>query len=221
MQPARSRSARLAAAMPMAPVALAVCALAGLLALPAAPARAAPQIGAPAPAFTGVDSTGKSHSLADFRGKTVVLEWTNHDCPFVVKHYGSGNMQALQREATAAGVVWLAVISSAPGEQGHVSGAEAIRIAGERRAAPSATILDPDGSIGRAYDARTTPHMYVIDPAGTLVYMGGIDDKPSADKADIPAAKNYVRAALDDLRAGRPVATPTSRPYGCSVKYRS
>lgn len=207
----RLRSAHVAAA----------AVVAALVAWPGASLQAAPQVGAPAPAWTGVDSNGKSHSLSDFRGKTVVLEWTNHDCPYVMKHYGSDNMQALQRDATANGVVWLAVISSAPGEQGHVSGAEANRIAKERKAAPTATILDPDGTIGRAYGARTTPHMYVIDGNGTLVYMGGIDDRPTADKADVAGAKNFVRAALDDLAAGRAVATQTSRPYGCSVKYKS
>lgn len=195
--------------------------LAATFSWPLAAAEADPRVGAPAPAFTATDSNGGSHSLADFRGKTVVLEWTNHDCPYVIKHYGSGNMQALQRDATAAGVVWLAVISSAPGEQGHLSGAGANAIAAERKAAPTAILLDPDGTLGRAYAARTTPHMYVIDAAGTLVYMGGIDDRPTADKADVPGAKNFVRAALDDIAAGRPVATPTSRPYGCSVKYRS
>lgn len=195
--------------------------LAAALAWPLATANAAPQVGAPAPAFTATDSNGVTHSLADFRGKTVVLEWTNHDCPFVIKHYATDNMQALQRAATATGVVWLAVISSAPGEQGHVSGAEANRIAAERKAAPTAILLDPDGTVGRAYAARTTPHMYIIDAAGTLVYMGGIDDRPTADKADVPGATNFVRAALDDIAAGRPVATPTSRPYGCSVKYKS
>jgi peroxiredoxin len=188
---------------------------------PAVAADAGPQVGAPAPLFSGVDSNGNPRSLAEFRGKTVVLEWTNHDCPYVIKHYGSGNMQALQRDATARGVVWLAVISSAQGEQGYVSGPEANRIVADRQAAPTATILDPDGTIGRAYGARTTPHMYIIDGAGTLVYMGGIDDRPTTDKADIAGARNFVRAALDDMTAGRPVGTPTSRPYGCSVKYNS
>jgi peroxiredoxin len=188
---------------------------------PAVPVEAAPQIGAPAPGFTAVDSNGNPRSLAEFRGKTVVLEWTNHDCPYVVKHYGSGNMQALQRYATAQGAIWLAVISSSPGEQGYVSGAEANRIAADRKAAPTAILLDPEGTVGGAYGARTTPHMYVIDGAGTLVYMGGIDDRPTANPADIAGAKNFVRAALDDMAAGRPVATQTSRPYGCSVKYKS
>lgn len=182
-------------------------------------AQAAPTIGQPAPAFTGVDSNGKTRSLADFKGKTVVLEWTNHDCPYVMKHYGADNMQALQKQAAADGVIWLTVISSAPGKQGHVSPEEANRIAAERGARPRAIVLDPEGAIGRAYDARTTPHMYVIDGDGTLVFMGGIDDRPTADRADVEGANNYVVAALADVSAGRAVQTPTSRPYGCSVKY--
>lgn len=186
---------------------------------PGKTALAAPSVGQPAPVFTGVDTTGKSHSLADFEGKTVVLEWTNHDCPYVMKHYGSGNMQALQKQAAADGVVWLTVISSASGKQGHVSPDQANRIAAERGASPAAILLDPEGAIGRAYDARTTPHMYVIDGAGTLVYMGGIDDRPTADRADVDGANNHVVAALADVAAGREVRTPTSRPYGCSVKY--
>jgi peroxiredoxin len=182
-------------------------------------ALATPSVGQPAPAFTGVDTAGTTHSLADFMGKTVVLEWTNHDCPYVMKHYGSGNMQALQKRAEADGAVWLTVISSAPGKQGHVSPEQADRIAAERGAGPTAILLDPEGAIGRAYDARTTPHMYVIDGDGTLVYRGGIDDRPTADRADVEGANNYVTAALADLSAGRDVQTPTSRPYGCSVKY--
>lgn len=183
------------------------------------PAFAEPKVGKAAPDFTAVDSNGKSHSLADFRGKTVVLEWTNHGCPFVQKHYGTGNMQALQREAMDKDVVWLSVISSAPGRQGYVEGVEANRLSKERDAVPTAVLLDPKGKVGRSYDARTTPHMYVIDAAGKLVYMGGIDDRPTANWADVEGATNYVRAALDDVAAGRPVATPTARPYGCSVKY--
>lgn len=182
-------------------------------------AAAAPKIGAGAPAFEAMDSNGKMHSLADFKGKTVVLEWTNHDCPYVVKHYSTGNMQALQRDAVADGIVWLSVISSAPGRQGYVEGEEANRLSKKRDAAPSVVLLDPNGKVGRSYDARTTPHMYVIDAAGTLVYMGGIDDRPTTNRADIEGATNYVRAALADMAAGRPVATPVSRPYGCSVKY--
>ena len=149
----------------------------------------------------------------------MVLEWTNHGCPFVQKHYGTGNMQALQRDAADKGIVWLSVISSAPGLQGYVEGKEANRLSRERDAVPTAVLLDPKGKVGRSYDARTTPHMYVIDAAGTLVYMGGIDDRPTANWADVDGATNYVRAALDDVAAGRPVATPTARPYGCSVKY--
>ncbi|NBC34869.1 MAG: redoxin domain-containing protein [Alphaproteobacteria bacterium] len=185
------------------------------------PAYAAPTIDTPAPGFTGTDSEGGTHSLADYRGRVVILEWTNHQCPYVQKHYGTGNMQALQREAADAGHVWLSVISSAPGLQGHVEPGRANALTAERNAAPSAVILDPSGDIGRLYDARTTPHMYVIDPAGTLVYRGGIDDRPTARWSDVEGATNHVRQALADLAAGRPVATPVTRPYGCSVKYGS
>ncbi|MBK8908565.1 MAG: thioredoxin family protein [Rhodospirillales bacterium] len=183
-------------------------------------ARAVPTVGAPAPAFSATDSNGNDHALADYRGRVVVLEWTNHDCPYVGKHYGAGNMQALQKRATADGIVWLSVISSAPGTQGHVSGVEANRLTESRGAAPTAILLDPDGTVGRAYDARTTPHMYVVDADGTLVYMGGIDDRPTTRQADIPGATNYVTTALSDLAADRDVQVPTSRPYGCSVKYK-
>jgi peroxiredoxin len=177
------------------------------------------QVGEPAPDFQGVDTRDKTHRLADYRGKTVVLEWTNHDCPYVRKHYGAGNMQAQQRAAAEQGVVWLSVISSAPGKQGYVSPAEADELTASRDAAPEAVILDPSGEIGRAYGARTTPHMYIIDAAGTLVYMGGIDSNPSANAGDIPGATQYVRVALDELAAGKPVSDPVTRPYGCSVKY--
>lgn len=180
---------------------------------------AKPEIGAPAPAFTGTDTSGQSWSLDDLQGKTVVLEWTNHDCPYVRKHYSGGNMQALQREATGNGILWLSVISSAPGKQGHVSPAEADALTRQRDAAPTAVLLDPDGTIGRAYGAQTTPHLFVIDGSGTLVYMGGIDDQPTTDPADIAGATNYVSAALADLAAGEPVRAPVTRPYGCSVKY--
>lgn len=189
------------------------------LALVAVGAGAAPRVGAPAPDFEGVDTQGQVHRVVDYRGKTVVLEWTNHDCPFVRKHYGAGNMQAQQREAQAQGVVWLSVISSAPGKQGNVSPAEADELTRSRDAAPQAVILDPAGTIGRAYAARTTPHMYIIDAAGTLVYMGGIDSIPTAEPDDIARATQYVRVALQDLAAGRPVGTPVTQPYGCSVKY--
>jgi len=180
---------------------------------------AAPEVGKPAPDFTGVDTTGKTWKLSDLKGKPVILEWTNHDCPYVRKHYSSGNMQALQNEATGEGYVWLSVISSAPGKQGHVSPAEADELTESRGAAPTAVLLDETGEIGRAYAARTTPHMYIIDPEGTLIYMGGIDDIRTSDPADIPKAKNYVRAAMADRAAGRAVAQGVTPPYGCSVKY--
>ena len=157
--------------------------------------------------------------LSDFHGKTVVLEWTNDGCPYVKKHYGSGNMQSLQKDAAAKGIVWLTVISSAPGKQGYVDGAGANGLTASRGAAPAAVLLDPEGAVGHLYDARTTPHMFIVDKDGTLVYMGGIDDKPATEAADIPGAKNYVRAALDEIAAGKPVAEAVTRPYGCSVKY--
>lgn len=181
---------------------------------------AALRVGEPAPGFEGVDTGGNVHRLADYRGKTVVLEWTNHDCPYVRKHYGAGNMQAQQREAAAQGVVWLSIISSAPGKQGHVSPEAAEELTRKRKAAPLAVILDSEGRIGRAYHARTTPHMFIIDATGVLVYMGGMDSISTASPDDIPQATQYVRAALQELAAGKPVSTPVTRPYGCSVKYR-
>ena len=189
------------------------------LALVAGSAIAAPRVGEPAPDFTGVDTQGKTHRLADYRGKTVVLEWTNHDCPYVRKHYSAGNMQKQQREAVAQGVIWLSVISSAPGQQGHVSPAEADELTRSRQAAPHAVLLDPEGRIGRAYGAKTTPHLYLIDEAGKLVYTGGIDSITTADPADIPQATQYVRVALKERAAGQPISAPVTRPYGCSVKY--
>jgi peroxiredoxin len=184
----------------------------------AAPAVAAPQIGQPAPPFRVVDSNGKQRSLADFKGRTVVLEWTNAECPFVKKHY-AGNMQALQKAAAKDGVAWLTINSGAPGKQGHVDGAGANAVIKAKGAAPTAYLLDPTGAIGRAYEAKTTPHMYIVDPAGKLVYMGGIDDTPTANPADVKTAKNYVTAALADLKAKRPVQVASSKPYGCAVKY--
>jgi len=182
-------------------------------------AAAAPVLGQPAPAFTAVDADGKSRSLAEFKGKTVVLEWTNQGCPYVQKHYNSGAMQRLQKQATADGVVWLTVISSAPGFQGHLTGPQAKQWKAKARAHSTDVLLDPDGVVGRAYDARTTPHMFVVDKTGALVYMGGIDDRPYADPASLKGAKNYVAAALADVKAGRPVAQAATKPYGCSVKY--
>lgn len=187
--------------------------------LPALPALASPEIGAPAPAFQAKDSNGKTVNLADLRGKLVVLEWSNHDCPFVVKHYRSANMQALQKEATKDGVVWLTVISSAPGTQGYVEPAEANALTAKRDAAPSNVLLDPTGVIGKAYGAQTTPHLYIVDPAGQLVYKGGIDSIPSASKGDIAKADNYVKLAFADLAAGRKLAHASTKPYGCSIKY--
>jgi hypothetical protein len=188
-------------------------------ALIAAPAHAVATVGQPAPAFAAADSKGRPVSLAALRGKTVVLEWTNAQCPFVEKFYGSGAMQRLQANAARGGVVWLTVNSGAPGKQGHVTPAQAEAILSKARAAPAHYVLDPRGTVGRAYGATTTPHMYVINPAGTLVYAGGIDDRPTADPADIPGARNFVTLALADLAAGRPVGAPTAKPYGCSVKY--
>lgn len=182
-------------------------------------AQAAVQLGAPAPDFSLPGADGKTYQLQDLRDKTVVLEWTNHDCPFVRKHYDSGNMQQLQKDYTAQGVVWLSVISSAPGKQGHVDAATAQSLTQERKAAPTAVLLDESGDVGRLYEAKTTPHMYIIDAAGKLVYMGGIDDKNSTQTSDIASAKPYVRLALDELLAGKPISLGLTRPYGCSVKY--
>ncbi|KQT19568.1 alkyl hydroperoxide reductase [Methylobacterium sp. Leaf399] len=194
---------------------------AALLTLPLAAKAAGLQIGKPAPVFTATDADGKAVRLSDYAGKTVVLEWTNHDCPFVKKMYGGQAMQALQKKWTEAGVVWLTVISSAPGEQGAVEGQEANRLTQERGAAPTAVVLDTTGTVGKAYDARTTPQMVVITGDGTLVYNGAIDDKPTANLDDLKTAKNYVDAALTEVAAGKPVSVKTSKPYGCSVKYSS
>jgi peroxiredoxin len=182
-------------------------------------ADAAPMLGQPAPAFTAVDSNGASRSLAEFKGKTVVLEWTNAECPYTRKHYESGNMQKLQQEATSSGVVWLSVISSAPGKQGYVSGPEANALTTSRGAHPTAVLLDPAGTVGREYEAQTTPHMFVIDKTGVLRYMGAIDDKPIASPASLIGARNYVREALAEVASGKPVAVASTEPYGCSVKY--
>ncbi|MFT7722669.1 MAG: redoxin domain-containing protein [Roseateles sp.] len=182
-------------------------------------ALAGAAVDAPAPAFTATTADGQSVSLADYRGRTVVLEWTNHDCPYVRKHYGSGNMQKQQQAAAAQGVVWLQVISSAPGQQGFVDGATARRLNAERGAAPAATLLDPQGALGRAYGAQTTPHLYVIRPDGRLAYKGGIDSIATAQADDIARAEPYVTQALAAVAAGRPVEKASTRPYGCSVKY--
>jgi peroxiredoxin len=182
-------------------------------------AWAAARVGTAAPPFTTTATTGTSLSLADYRGQVVVLEWTNHECPYVRKHYESGNMQALQKEATGQGVTWLTIISSAPGAEGHVSPGQADELTGKRHASPTAVLLDPTGVVGQLYGATNTPHMYVIDRAGTLVYAGAIDDRPTSRRSDVAGAQNYVRAALASVAAGQPVKTPITRAYGCTVKY--
>jgi len=184
-------------------------------------AFAAATVDQPAPAFKATAADGSSIDLASLRGKTVVLEWTNHDCPFVRKHYDSGNIPTLQKEAAAKGVVWLQVISSAPGEQGFVDGPTAAKLNSSRGAAPAGTLLDPSGQIGKLYGAQTTPHLYIITPEGQLAYKGGIDSIATAKKEDIAKADSYVRLALADLAAGRKVAQASTRPYGCAVKYGS
>ena len=173
-----------------------------------------------APEFTAIDSNGKSHKLSDFKGKTVVLEWTNDGCPYVRKHYSSGNMQAIQQDATDKGVVWLSVISSAKGEQGFVDGVGANKLTVDRKAKPTAVLLDPEGTVGRAYGAKTTPHMYIIDGSGKLVYNGAIDDKPTSNVTDIKSARPYVKEALAAVAEGKAVAIAATRAYGCSVKYQ-
>jgi hypothetical protein len=185
----------------------------------AAPALAQAGVGKPAPDFTLMDSTGKSHTLSAYRGQHVVLEWVNFGCPFVRKHYDSGNMQRLQKAYTGKGVVWLSINSSAAGKQGHHTPAEINAALARHGAAPTAYLVDAAGTTGHAYGARTTPHMFVVNPAGTIVYAGGIDDRPSTDVADIEGATNYVRAALDEVLAGKAVSVADTKPYGCSVKY--
>jgi peroxiredoxin len=189
-----------------------------LAALPAL-AETAPAPNTPAPNFTGQTAQGQEISLDQFKGRIVVLEWTNKDCPFVHKMYDSGAMQALQADATAKGVEWISINSSAPGKQGAVDGKQALAVASDRHAHPSDIVLDPTGRIGHLYGAKTTPDMVVIDKTGLIAYEGAIDDHPSTDTADIPGAKNYVKMALDDLASGKPVETAETEPYGCSIKY--
>lgn len=193
--------------------------LAAAIALAAPAAHAAPVVGQAAPAFTAKDADGKTRSLSEFNGKTVVLEWTNDGCPYVQKHYKSGAMQGLQKSAAKDGVVWLTLISSAPGKQGYLEGAQARGWKATNGAGSTALLLDPTGQVGHAYEAKTTPHMYIVDKTGKLVYMGGIDDKPTADPVSLKGANNYVSAALSDIKAGRAVSTPVSKPYGCTIKY--
>lgn len=181
--------------------------------------REALEPGTPAPAFTATDSAGKTISLASLKGRTVVLEWSNDGCPYVRKHYDSGTMQRLQADATRAGTVWLTVISSAPGKQGHLNALEADTLTAERKAKPTSVLLDPKGQLGRLYGATTTPHVFLIDAAGVLRYAGAIDDKPSANPSSLQGARPYLREALEAVAAGKPVPVASSRPYGCSVKY--
>lgn len=182
-------------------------------------ASAAPVIGQPAPAFEAKDGSGKPVNLGDYRGKPVVLEWTNSGCPYVQHAYKSGVMPELQRQAAKEGVVWLTVFSSAPGKQGYMQGGEVGAWKQQTDASPADVVLDPSGTVGRTYAAKTTPHMFVVDAKGMLVYMGGFDDKPSTKPDDAKTAHNFVRAALDDVKAGRPVRNAVTRPYGCAVKY--
>ncbi len=182
-------------------------------------AAEAPKVGAPAPGFSLPDSHGQTESLGKYKGKYVVLEWFNPGCPFVQKHYKSENMQALQKEFTGKGVVWLTIDSSAPGKQGNLSPEEANKQMSDWKMKSTALLLDPKGKVGHEYAATNTPHMFVIDPEGKLIYSGAIDSKPTTDPDDIKSANNYVKAALDEAMAGKPVATPTSRAYGCSIKY--
>jgi peroxiredoxin len=186
-----------------------------LLVMPLFSAR----VGEPAPNFTAVDSNGKTHKLSDYRGKVVVLEWHNQGCPFTRKHYESGNMQKLQKEWTAKGVVWFTVISSAPGQQGYVTADQENEYLIRTNASPTAALLDAKGEVGHLYGAKTTPQMFVINQAGVLVYDGAIDDKPTTEQSDIEGAKNFISLTLQEVTAGKPVAMATTRPYGCSVKY--
>ena len=179
----------------------------------------AAKVGEAAPDFSAGDSNGQLQKLSSYRGKFVVLEWHNQGCPYTRKHYETGNMQKLQKEWTGKGVVWLTVISSAPGKQGYVTASEENDYLRRTNASPSAVLLDPKGDVGRLYGAKTTPHMYIIDPQGNLIYNGAIDDRPTADQSDVAGAKNYVSQALQEATAGKPVSEASTTPYGCTVKY--
>lgn len=189
------------------------------LASGAAFGQSAAKPGAKAPDFSVVDVDGKLQKLSDYAGRTVILEWTNHDCPYVRKHYNSATMQTLQKDMAREGVVWLSVISSPAGEQGHVDAARAKELTKTRDAAPASILLDPQSKLARAYGAQTTPHMYIVDPKGTLAYAGAIDDRPSSSPASLAGAKSYVRQAVAELKAGKPVSEPATKAYGCVVKY--
>jgi hypothetical protein len=181
--------------------------------------NAGAKVGAAAPDFTGTASTGKTFHLADYRGKFVVLEWHNNGCPYVQKHYNSGNMQRLQKQWTSQGVAWFTILSSAQGEQGYMTASDENTYLSKMQAAPTAALLDPKGQIGHLYDAKTSPHMIVINPQGVVIYDGAIDDRPTPDPSSLQGARNYVSLALTQAMAGKTVETATSRPYGCSVKY--
>jgi peroxiredoxin len=196
-----------------------LCLVFGVLALSAGAALAGVGVGQPAPDFSLPDTKGQNHQLSQYKGKWVVLEWYQPDCPFVRKHYGSGNMQALQKEFTAKGVVWLSIDSSAPGQEGNYPADKLNEIASSQGVARTALLLDPAGKVGHAYGAKTTPDMYIINPEGKLVYEGAIDSKPTTVVADLKTATNYVKVALDDSMTGKSVPQTVTRPYGCSVKY--
>jgi peroxiredoxin len=185
----------------------------------AASAYAAPQVGKPAPDFTLADLSGQQHELSDYKGKYVVLEWVNFGCPFVRKHYGSQNMQTLQKEFSDKGVVWLSICSSAPGKQGNETPEAAKQGISEYGWAASAYLVDDDGKVGKLYNAKTTPEMFVIDPKGTLIYAGAIDDKPTPKPSTVKGSNNFVKAALTEASSGKAVSVPSTKPYGCSVKY--
>src|SRR5213083_2189602 len=181
----------------------------------------APPVGSAAPEFSLTDAKGNTHSLSEYKGKYVVLEWFNPQCPFVKKHYGSGNMQNLQKDYTDKGVVWLTIDSNAPGTEGNLTPEEAAKIASSWKTHETALLLDPEGNAGRAYGAKNTPNMVIINPDGKIIYEGAIDSKATPNPADIPSSTNYVKAALDESLGGKPVSNPQTKPYGCSVKYKS
>ena len=180
-----------------------------------------PPVGSAAPDFSLTDAKGKTHSLSEYKGKYVVLEWFNPECPFVKKHYGGGNMQKLQEQYTGKGVAWLTIDSNAPGTEGNLSPEQAEKVASAWKTKQTALLLDPEGKAGRAYGAKNTPNMVIINPEGKIVYEGAIDSKASPNPADIPSSTNYVKVALDESLSGKPISNPTTKPYGCSVKYKS
>ena len=206
------------ATRPIALAAIAVLAV-GIMAIFGSASGAALKIGEPAPDFTATDSKGEPIRLSQYRGKTVVLEWTNADCPYTRKHYTSGNMQSVQGLAHTQGIVWLSVVSSAPGKQGYVNGPAADALTVSRKAVPAAVLLDPTGTVGRLYAAKTTPHMFVIDKNGALQYMGGMDSLATTEEADIARAEPYLKEAMLAVDQGNPAPHPITKPYGCSVKY--